>query len=353
MVAQADHSQADHPNKNLRAAVAPFERSSLPLGAYQIITSLGFYLATVGLMYWSFPVSPVLTGLLAIPAAIFLVRVFIVQHDCGHGSFFSSRLANDILGSICGVLTLAPYALWRKQHNAHHANWNNLDRRESGADFYTVCFTVEEYRALTPWQQLIYRTPRHPLISFFVIPPLVFLVLYRLPFDAPKKWARERRAVWATDLIIFAVWATLAWFFGLIAVLAVQIPIVMISSTIGFWLFSVQHRFETSRWMRRTDWTFMDAAMSGSSYLAFPRLLHWMTGNIGFHHIHHLSPRVPNYRLAACHHSDPVLCPAGALSLGRALAGSNLVLWDESQGRLIRFRDVDRLPGVGGMAAGN
>lgn len=333
-----------HSREEFRAAVAPFEHSSLPLGASQIITTLGLYVGTVGLMYWSFPISPILTLLLAVPAAIFLVRVFIVQHDCGHGSFFSSRRANDILGSICGILTLAPYALWRKQHSAHHANWNNLDRRESGADFYTVCFTVKEYRALGPWQRLLYRAPRHPLISFFIIPPLVFLVLYRLPFDAPKTWIRERRAVWATDLAIFLAWATLVWFFGLMAVLTVQLSIVMLSSIIGFWLFSVQHRFETARWMRRTNWTYMDAAMSGSSYLSFPRLLHWMTGNIGFHHIHHLSPRVPNYRLAACHHSNPILRPAGALSLRRALAGSNLVLWDERAGRLIRFRDVAHMP---------
>lgn len=329
--------------EELRAAVAPFESSSLLRGTFQIVTSLGFYIASVGLMYWSFPISHVLTLLLSIPTAIFLVRIFIVQHDCGHGSFFSSRWANDVLGSLCGILTLAPYALWRKQHSAHHANWNNLDRRESGADFYTVCFTVEEYRALSPWKQIFYRAPRHPLISFFVIPPLVFLILYRFPFDAPKKWVRERRAVWATDIAILFTWAVLVWLFGLAAVLTVQLAIVMLSSMIGFWLFSVQHRFETARWMRRTDWTYMDAAMSGSSHLAFSRLLHWMTGNIGFHHIHHLSPRVPNYRLAACHHSNPLLHPAGALSLRRALAGSNLVLWDERQEKLIRFRDVGRI----------
>lgn len=333
-----------HSREELRAAVAPFEHSSLPLGVCQIVTTLGLYVATVGLMYWSFPISPILTLLLAVPAAIFLVRVFIVQHDCGHGSFFSSRRANDVLGSICGILTLAPYALWRKQHSAHHANWNNLDRRESGADFYSVCLTVEEYRTLGPWRRLLYRAPRHPLVSFFIIPPLVFLVLYRLPFDAPKTWTRERRAVWITDLAVFSAWATLVWIFGLVAVVTVQLSIVMLSSIIGFWLFSVQHRFETARWMRKPDWTYMDAAMSGSSHLSLPRLLHWMTGNIGFHHIHHLSPRVPNYRLAACHHSNPILRPAGSLSLRRALSGSNLVLWDERAERLIRFRDVALMP---------
>jgi acyl-lipid omega-6 desaturase (Delta-12 desaturase) len=330
--------------EKLRIALAPFEVPNFLLGVLQIATSLGLYVLTVGLMYWFFPVSPLLTLLLAIPAAVMLVRVFIVQHDCGHASFFRSRRANDILGTICGVLTLAPYAMWRRQHSAHHANWNNLDRRESGLDFYTVCLTVDEYRALSPWHRFMYRMPRHPLICFFVIPPLVFLVLYRLPFDAPKTWTRERRAVLATDLAILTSWAALVWAFGLAAVLIVQLPIVMLSSMIGFWLFSVQHRFETARWMRRANWTHMDAAMSGSSYLALPRLLHWMTGNIGFHHIHHLSPRVPNYRLAACHRSNPILRPIAPLSLGRALAGSNLVLWDEVEQKLIRFRDVRLLP---------
>ena len=325
---------------DLRAAVAPFESPHKLLGACQIVTSLGLYLAALGAMYWSLHVSIFLTCLLAFPTAAFLVRVFIVQHDCGHGSFFSSQRSNDVLGSICGILTLAPYMLWRRQHAAHHANWNNLDRRDSGTDIYTVCLTVGEYRALKPWQRFFYRLPRHPVFAYFVIPPLVFLILYRFPFDAPKSWKRERRAVLLTNMAALAFWSGLAWTFGIPAVLTVQFSIILLSSAAGFWLFSVQHRFEHARWMRQSVWSFHEAALSGSSFLAIHPILHWLTGNIGFHHIHHLSPRVPNYRLAACHKSNPILHPATSLSLSRALAGSNLVLWDEAEQKLVRFRDV-------------
>ena len=323
-----------------RLALAPFEASNWTLGIYQIVTSLGLYVATVGLMYWSLGISHVLTILLAIPASALLVRVFIVQHDCGHGSFLAWKRGNEILGTICGILTLAPYAHWRRQHAGHHANWNNLDRRESGADIYSACLTVEEYRARSNWRRFLYRLPRHPLIAHVAIPPVVFLLLYRTPFDTPKSWIRERRSVWVTNLTVLACWCTLAWVFGLTGLLLVQLPIVVFSSIIGVWLFSVQHRFDGARWMRRDEWNFTDAALEGSSHLDLPRVLHWLTGNIGFHHIHHLSSRVPNYHLAKCHRSNAFLRPEKPLSLGRAFGASSLTLWDEAQGKLVRFRDA-------------
>lgn len=318
----------------------PFEKSRLLPSLLQIATSMGFYLAALAAMYWSLSISYALTLLIAIPASAFLVRMFIVQHDCGHGSFFQSSRANDILGTICGVLTLAPYAHWRRQHAGHHANWNNLDRRESGADIYSACLTVAEYRGLSAWQRFAHRVPRHPLIAHVVFPPLIFLGLYRFAFDTPKEWIGERRSVWLTNLGIVALWSVLIFLFGLKAVLMVQLPIVVLSSIVGVWLFSVQHRFETARWMRRTDWNFADAALQGSSHLALPRVLHWLTGNIGFHHIHHLSPRVPNYLLAACHGSSALLRPSQPLSLGHALSAGRLALWDEASGKLVRFRDA-------------
>jgi omega-6 fatty acid desaturase (delta-12 desaturase) len=330
----------DNLRTELRAAVAPFEGPKLLSGLGQIATSLGLYLVTLGLMYWLFGVHPALALVLAAPAAALLVRVFIVQHDCGHGSYLASRRANDNLGRVCAMLTLVPYEFWRKHHNAHHANWNNLDKQGSVADVYTVCLSIEEYRALSPWHRFLYRFPRHPLIAYFVIPPLAFLVLYRTPFDTPKTWTRERRAVWVNNIAIAVCWAAQIWLFGWLAFVTVQLSIVMLASVLGFWLFSVQHRFENARWMRREEWTHVDAAMAGSSYLALPRILHWLTGNIGFHHIHHLSPRVPNYRLADCYKSSNLLRPAEPLSLGRALASSNLVLWDEARQKLIRFRDL-------------
>ena len=324
----------------LRAAVAPFERPGLARGLIQIVMSIGLYVATVGLMYWSLRISHLLTLALALPAAVFAVRTFIVQHDCGHGSFFEWKKGNDILGAICGALTLAPYAHWRRQHAGHHANWNNLDRRESGADIYSVCLTVAEYRALTPRQQFFYRLWRHPLMANVLFPPLVFLLLYRFPFDTPKAWVRERRSVWMTDLAILCLFGGLVLMFGFTSVLMVHLPIVFLSTVLGVWLFSVQHRFDGAYWLRKHEWNFADAALKGSSYLALPRTLHWMTGNIGFHHIHHLSQRVPNYRLAECHRSNALLRPEKPLTLGRALQAGRLTLWDEDARRLVRFRDA-------------
>jgi len=324
----------------LRAAVAPFETPSLALGAYQIATSLGLYVVSLALMYWSLGISYGLTLLFAVPSSALLVRVFIVQHDCGHGSFFSSARANDIMGAICGVVTLAPYQNWRRQHSQHHANWNNLDRREHGADIYSACLTVEEYRALPPWRRFFYRLPRHPLIAHAMLPPLVFLLLYRFPFDTPKSWTRERRSVWGTNLAIAACVVTLGLLLGFRAVLLVQLPIILLTSIVGVWLFSVQHRFDNAHWLRASEWNFHDAALNGSSYLKLPRLLQWISGNIGFHHIHHLSPRVPNYRLEACYRSSPVLQNGIPLTLPTAFRASTLTLWDEVRKKLVCFRDA-------------
>lgn len=324
----------------LRASIAPFEIPSLARGIWQIATSIGLYIVVLALMYMSLGISYWLTLALAFPAGTLLVRVFIVQHDCGHGSFFASRRANDIVGRICGILTLAPYHNWRRQHAQHHANWNNLDRRESGADIYSTCLTVNEYRARTPWQRLLYRIPRHPLLANFIFPPLVFLLLYRLPFDTPRAWAHERRSVWLTDLGVAALIVTMGFLLGFRAVLMVQLPIVLITTIIGVWLFSVQHRFDDAQWLRQSEWNFSEVALKGTSYLALPRILHWMTGNIGFHHIHHLSQRIPNYHLAACHRQNPQLHPAKPLTLSRALVAGQLTLWDEETKHLVRFRDA-------------
>jgi omega-6 fatty acid desaturase (delta-12 desaturase) len=324
----------------LRAAVEPFERPSTARAVWQICSSAALYVATIALMYWSLQVSYWLTLALAFPAAGFLVRTFIVQHDCGHGSFFGSKRANDILGSIFGVLTLAPYGNWRRQHAQHHANWNNLDCREHGADIYTGCLTVEEYQSRSPFRRLLYRLPRHPLLAHLVFPPLVFLLLYRVPFDTPREWTAERRSVWATNAAIAGCILLLGNVLGFGAVALVQLPIVVISTIAGVWLFSVQHRFETARWLRAGEWNFQLAALRGSSYLKLPRWLQWMTGNIGFHHIHHLATRIPNYRLEDCYRGAAILRRETPLNLRCALRASTLTLWDETAERLVRFKDV-------------
>jgi omega-6 fatty acid desaturase (delta-12 desaturase) len=326
----------------LRAAVEPFERPSVFRAGWQLFSSLGFYLATLVLMYWSLHYSRWLTLALALPASGFLVRTFIVQHDCGHGSFFASASANNFIGAVCSVFTLAPYQNWRRQHSQHHANWNNLDRREHGADIYTACLTVAEYQSLSKLRRLLYRLPRHPLSAHFIIPPLVFLLLYRFPFDTPRKWTAERRSVWLTDLAIASCVLLLGKLLGFGAVMMVQLPIVVITTIAGAWLFSVQHRFETASWLRGPDWSFQAAALTGSSYLKLPRWLQWSTGNIGFHHIHHLSPRVPNYRLADCYRSAAILREETPLNLRTALRATTLTLWDEGEKRLVRFKDAIR-----------
>ncbi len=324
----------------LRRATTAFARPSTGRSLGQLLTSFGPFLTGCAAMYAVFPISPLLALALSLPTGALLVRVFIIQHDCGHGSFFASRSANTAVGRLCSLVTFTPYANWGRQHAAHHANWNNLDRQSAGSDIYSACLTVREYLALTPWRRFLYRLPRQPLIANVLLPPLVFVLLYRVPFDTPPDWARERRSVYLTDLALVALFGALVTLFGWREVLLVHLPVMVVASVLGVWLFSLQHRFETSRWLGHGDWSFVEAALEGSSYFQLPRVLHWLTGNIGFHHVHHLNPRVPNYRLRACHEAVQALRPVRALSLAGGLRAPRLTLWDEERGRLVRFSDV-------------
>ena len=314
--------------------------SSVATSLGQIANSLLPFLALCALMYATLRVSYALTLALAFPAAGFVIRLFIIQHDCGHGAFFRSRRANDIVGTLCSVLTLTPYDNWRRQHAGHHANWNNLDRRLSGADIYSSCLTTAEYHALGPPQRLMYRITRHPIVSLVVLPPLVFLLLYRVPFDTPRAWRKERFVVYATNLAILAAIVALGLVLGFRPVLLVQLPITIIASIVGVWLFSVQHRFEKTLWARQPDWKHRSASLLGSSYLHLPRVLQWFTGNIGFHHVHHLNPRIPNYLLEASHNADPALQAAPQLTLWTGLKAGRFCLWDETRHTMVRFADL-------------
>jgi omega-6 fatty acid desaturase (delta-12 desaturase) len=333
-----DGSPAREPG--LRSLIAAHESPTNIESAIQIVTAIGLFVAGCAAMYWSLGISYLLTLALALPTAGFAVRIFIVQHDCGHGAFLKSARANHLVGMLCSVITLTPYANWRRQHNQHHGNWNNLDRRESGADIYSACLTVAEYQALSPWKRFTYRLVRHPVIAHFVLPPLVFLFLFRIPFDTPKSWARERRSTYWTDLALLAALGALWHFIGIRQVLLVQLPIVALMSIIGVALFSLQHRFDGVLWARQGSWTMIDAALKGSSYFRLPRVLQWFTGNIGFHHIHHLSPRVPNYRLQACHNAIPALRQVTTLDWRDGLKAMGLMLWDEADGRMVGFKDA-------------
>lgn len=327
-----------------RLSLAPFQAPALGSSLAQMATSFGGFFGACIAMYLLAGLSYWLALPLALPAAGFLVRIFIIQHDCGHGSFFRSRRANHAPGVACSLLTLAPYASWRRHHAGHHAVWNNLDRRESGVDIYSSCLTVAEYRALGPGRRLLYRATRHPLVANLLLPPLVFLLLYRVPFDMPRSWGRERRALYATNAALVALFGGLGLAVGFDALLAVQLPVILLASIIGVWLFSVQHRFEETLWARRDRWRYAEAAIRGSSYLRLPALLRWFTGNIGFHHVHHLNPRIPNYRLQACHEANAALEAAPVLTLRTALAAWRYALWDEDRGRMVRFaREPRRL----------
>lgn len=325
----------------VRQAAAAFAQPIGSRGAVQLLTSFGPFIAACAAMYLAYPISPFLALALALPAGALLVRVFIVQHDCGHGSFFASRRANLVVGRLCSLITMTPFQNWARQHRVHHGNWSNLDRR-TGQDLYSACLTVREYNALSRWKRLLHRLPRHPLVANILLPPIVFLIIYRFPFDTPRHWVRERRSVYLTNAALLASFVALALLIGWREVATVQLSIMVVASIIGVWLFSVQHRFETAHWTRRADWNAVDASMEASSWFALPRVLRWLTGNIGFHHVHHLNPRVPNYRLADAHDATQAVWPVEPLTLGGSLHAPWLTLWDEAKGRLVSFRDAAR-----------
>lgn len=329
----------------LRAEVRRFQPPLLRHSLAQIATSFGGFLATCAAMYALHGVSLWLALLPAPLAAGFLVRIFIIQHDCGHGAFFRSRRANNALGFLCGLLTLTPYASWRRQHAGHHGVWNDLDRRQSGADIYSSCLTVAEYRASSPGARRLYRVTRHPLVANLLLPPLVFTLLYRFPFDMPKSWRHERRMVQLTSLLVAAALAGLVLLLGPGPVAAVQLPVVALAAIAGVWLFSVQHRGESVRWDRHERWNATRAALESSSFLRLPAVLQWFTGNIGFHHVHHLNPRVPNYRLQDCHEQTAALRAVPAMSFRQGLHALRFVLWDEERDRMVTFRELGREAG--------
>jgi omega-6 fatty acid desaturase (delta-12 desaturase) len=321
----------------LRAIAARFRTPTIGRSLGQVIDTFGPFLLLWAAMYWSLGVSYWLTLALAVPAAGLVVRIFIIQHDCGHGSFMKKRWANHAVGWLCSLATLTPFDSWKRQHALHHANWNNLDRRESGRDIYSVCITLEEYRAMSMWGRLRHRLEQHPLVALVLVPPLVFVLLFRVPFDSPRAWRRERRAVWLTNLALLAVFGTLALTLGWRELLLVQAPITVIASIVGVWLFSLQHRFERTYWARADKWNAADASLLGSSFLRLPKVLQWFTGSIGFHHIHHLDTGVPNYRLEACYASDPGMRTAPTMGILGGFRAWRYALWDEAAGHMVPF----------------
>lgn len=278
--------------------------------------------------------------LLAVPTAGFLVRLFMIQHDCGHGAFFRHRGANDWVGRVIGVFTLTPYDFWRRSHAVHHASSGNLDRRGIG-DVDTL--TVNEYLSLSRWGRLRYRLYRHPLIMFGLGPAYLFVLQYRLPVGLMRASWQPWLSTMATNLGIALLAAVTIWAVGIRAFLLVEIPIMLIAASLGVWLFYVQHQFEDTFWARNRAWNLHEAALYGSSHYDLPIVLRWFTANIGVHHVHHLCSRIPFYRLPLILRRHPELTNIGRLTLPQSLACVRLVLWDETAHRLISFRKLRTL----------
>jgi omega-6 fatty acid desaturase (delta-12 desaturase) len=313
--------------------VSKYQTPKKRASAWQIVNSFIPYAVLWFLTWGSLAVSYWLTLALAILAAGFLVRIFIILHDCGHGSFFKSKKASSFWGFVAGVLTFTPYHQWRFDHAVHHATCGDLDRRGVG-DVQTL--TVQEYLGLSRGKRFAYRIYRNPLVLFTVGSLYLFLIRNRLPTPGAAK--RERHSVHWTNLAILAAITALSLGIGFTNFVLVQAPISVVAMISGVWLFYVQHQFEGVYWERHDKWDYTKAALQGSSFYQLPRVLQWFTGNIGFHHIHHLSPRIPNYKLATCHEENPILQQAPKITLWSSLRSFKLRLWDEDSRKLVGYR---------------
>jgi acyl-lipid omega-6 desaturase (Delta-12 desaturase) len=314
-----------------------------------LITVVPFILLWL-LMWWSLRIGHGIYLLLTVPAAGFLVRLFMIQHDCGHGSFFRHRLVNDWVGRVIGVFTLTPYDFWRRAHGIHHATSGNLDHRGTG-DIDTL--TVREYLAMSRWRRLGYRLYRNPIVLFGVGPIYLFVLRQRLPFGLMGAGWVTWVSTMATNGAIALVVAGMVWWIGLGPLLLVHLPIVAIGGAIGVWLFYVQHQFEHTIWSDDRNWRFSTAALYGSSHYELPTVLRWFTANIGVHHVHHLCSRIPFYRLPLALRDHPALENVGRITMGQSLACVRLVLWDEATRRLITFRELRSRFRSGETAVGN
>ncbi len=317
-----------------------FEIPDSRKAAIQFIdTAVPYFALWVGMYFtirWGFPYW--VTLLLALPASGFLVRLFVFFHDCSHGSYISSRRAMKVLGNFLGILTFIPFSEWRTLHSIHHSSSGNLDRRGIG-DVWTM--TLNEYLSSSWITRLLYRTFRNPLTILGLGPLYIFLIAHRIPSRGARR--EQIASVIFLDLIIAAISTGAFLTIGLQAYIMIQLPILFIGGMAGVWLFYIQHQFDPSYWSRSEDWQSLEAALKGSSYYRLPGILRWFSANIGYHHIHHLRPRIPNYNLERCFNETPELQLQNPLTLWRSLKSLRLNLWDEKRRILISFRDIGRL----------
>lgn len=336
----AANGQSDISARSWTARLAKYREPSSGRSLFEIfITVVPFAIL------WALCAAAVITGhwwglILTVPASGFLVRLFILQHDCGHGSLFASRALNDWVGRIIGVFTLTPYDYWRRTHAVHHASAGNLDRRGIG-DIDTL--TVREYQALSAFGRFKYRLYRNPVVMFGLGPAWLFICQYRLPVGLMRAGAQPWVSTLATNFAIIFPIAFMIWLVGLVPFLAVQIPITLMAATGGVWLFYVQHQFEDTHWSESGEWEFAHAALHGSSHYDLPQPIRWLSGNIGIHHVHHLAAKIPFYRLPEVLRDFPELKDMSRITFLDSLNCVKLVLWDENAKRLITFREARAL----------
>ena len=327
--------------RELQRALLKYREPSQARSLFElVITFIPFVVLWVA-AWWVLSVGYWLTLLLSVPAALFLVRLFLIQHDCGHGAFFRAKQANNWLGRCLGILTFTPYDVWRRQHAMHHATSGNLDRRGIG-DIDTL--TVSEYRALPRLRRALYRLYRNPLVMFGIGPAYQFLLRNRAPSGISTGDRRFWVSAMGTNLSIVAAIAVMIYLVGLKTFVLVQLPIIVIAASIGVWLFYVQHQFENTFWDHDGDWDVADAALHGSSHYDLPRPLAWLTAYIGVHHVHHLNSRIPYYRLPQVLRDFPELVELRRLTLSNSLSCLRLRLWDENNRRLVSFSEARMLP---------
>jgi acyl-lipid omega-6 desaturase (Delta-12 desaturase) len=324
-----------------RGALDVYAQPNLGRSLLDIATSVIPYVALSALMYLALSVSSVLALGLAVPTAGFLVRTFVVFHDCAHGSFMPSKRANAFVGRLAGLLVLSPFRRWRHDHAIHHATSGDLDRRGVG-DLPTL--TVCEYRARSRRGRVAYRVVRNPLVMFGLGPVIAMMIGPRIATRAQRP--RMRHSVLGTDVALLAIGGGLSWLIGFGPLMIIWLPAAMLAGSIGIWLFYVQHQFEDAYWQSPADWSYTDAALRGSSYLKLPKLLQFFTGNIGLHHIHHLNARIPNYNLQRAHDENSIFHDVPTLSLGQALRTVKLKLWDEDRNKLVTFAQARATPSL-------
>ncbi len=343
-------SQPSPPTKEWKAIVKEYAKPNVEKAAWQLINTVGLYVLLWVAMYFTLMLPGAWKWGATIPVAVvagaLLVRVFILFHDCGHGSFFKNKKNNDFWGFITGTLAFTPYQHWRWEHSVHHAHNGNLSRRGVG-DIWTM--TVDEYLSASAWKRFVYRLGRNPIVLFVVGPMFTFMITHRFPL--PNAKPKEKISVLWSNLAIAAMVVALGFTFGWAHYLIITLICMTVASTCGVWLFYVQHQFEDTYWESGENWDYFKAAVYGSSFYKLPKLLQWFSGNIGFHHIHHLSSKIPNYNLEKCHLSHNMFSSVKPLTFWKSFKCINFRLWDEQDMKLITFADLRRKLKADGLTA--